>query len=230
MKLEKIYIFMEPYDFNFRGKGFYIYPFSFRSWDDFQDGMKDSYANYPPEVEEWEFVDSDGINEYGEDSVGITEDNWDMIKEFGEFGEEIGLNILEILDVASQLGGDKDYLEEAYMGMHDSIKDYAYELLDDIGISDDMAETYFDWEHFGRELKWDFNEDMLVEEYGYSVSEAQELMDSRDSDFAEWYVEMLGSVAELGKETLKSYFDYDKFARDLSYEYSLIEGRVWMQH
>lgn len=231
MKLEKIYIFMEPYDYNYRGQGFYIYPFSFNSWDDFQDGLKESYENYPPEVEEWEFVDSDGINDYCVDGIGIEEDNFDMLKEMGEYGEEIGLDIFQILEVASDLGGvDKDYLEEAYRGMFDSVKDYAYELLDDIGISEDMAESYFDWEHFGRELKWDFGEDMLVEEYGYTVSEAQDLMDSRDSDFAEWYIEMIGSVTELGAETLKSYFDYDKFAKDLSYDVTLIEDRIWWNH
>ena len=71
---------------------------------------------------------------------------------------------------------------------------------------------------------------MLVEDYGYSVSEAQDLMDMRDSDFAEWYVESLGSVTELGADTLKNYFDYDKFARDLSYDVTLIEDRIWRNH
>ena len=37
-----------------------------------------------------------------------------------------------------------------------------------------------------------------------------------------------GSVQELGMETLKTFFDYKKFARDLGYEgYSEVGGYIW---
>ena len=124
---------MEPYDYNYRGQGFYIYPFSFNSWDAFQDGLKESYENYPPEVEEWEFVDSDGINDYCMDGYGMSEDNWDNLQELGEFGEDIGLDLYNILAVASDMGGvSKEYLEEAYAGEFDSLLEYAYDFIDSV--------------------------------------------------------------------------------------------------
>jgi hypothetical protein len=45
-----------------------------------------------------------------------------------------------------------------------------------------------------------------------------------DSDLGERYVEMLGSVSELGTNTLETYFDYDAFGRDLAYDYVQYNG------
>ena len=45
MKLEKIFVFLEPYDYNYRGQGFYIYPWSYNSWSDFQDGLEEKKAD-----------------------------------------------------------------------------------------------------------------------------------------------------------------------------------------
>lgn len=39
-----------------------------------------------------------------------------------------------------------------------SLDDYAEELLDDIGISPENAEVYFDWEKFGRDLSFDHSQ------------------------------------------------------------------------
>ncbi len=80
---------MEPYDYNYRGQGFYIYPWSYNSWDAFQKGMEEKKADYPPEVEEWEFVDSDGLNAYGIDMDGISEKDWDGIQELAKFTSDI---------------------------------------------------------------------------------------------------------------------------------------------
>ena len=240
MKLDKIYIFMEPYDYNYRGQGFYIYPFSFNSWDDFQDGLRESYENYPPEVEEWEFVDSDGINDYGEDGIGMTEANWDMLHEFAEFGDDIGLDIFQILSVSNNFGGaDKDYLEESYMGGYDSMIDYAYELIDDIGISKDLAENYFDWDGFGLALSangdlwslimedWEYQYDSEAEAEAYY----EEISSMRNSEIAEWYVyDVVGDLESALGDSMKDYFNYSKFARDLEYDYTLMFDRIWWNH
>ena len=243
MKLEKIYIFMEPYDYNYRGQGFYIYPFSFSSWDDFQDGLKESYENYPPEVEEWEFVDSDGINDYCMDQYGMSEDNWDNLQELGEFGEDIGLDLYDILKVASDMGGaSKDYLEEAYAGEFDSLLEYAYDYIDSVygnDIPKELAENYFDWDGLGLALVangdlWALTMEDWEDRYE-TEAEAQryhdEIRDMSYEKIAEWYVyDMVGDLESALGNDVKDYFNYKSFARDLGYDYSLIKDRVWRNH
>ena len=243
MKLEKIYIFMEPYDYNYRGQGFYIYPFSFNSWDAFQDGLKESYENYPPEVEEWEFVDSDGINDYCMDGYGMSEDNWDNLQELGEFGEDIGLDLYDILAVASDMGGvSKEYLEEAYAGEFDSLLEYAYDYIDSVygnDIPKELAENYFDWDGLGLALVangdlWALTMEDWEDRYE-TEAEAQryhdEIRDMSYSEIAEWYVyDMVGDLESALGNDVKDYFNYKSFARDLGYDYSLIKDRVWRNH
>jgi antirestriction protein len=240
MKLEKIYIFMEPYDYNYRGQGFYIYPWSYNSWDAFQKGMEEKKADYPPEVEEWEFVDSDGLNAYGVDMDGISEKDWDGIQELAKFADQIGLDIYDIEKVRSDLGDvDVDYLEESYQGEFDSLLDYSYELLDDIGVSDEMAERYFSFDKFGYALRVGGDVDaMFMNDWEDNYDSEMEAMDAleeferrSDAEIGEYYVyDLLGSLSELGAETMKDYFDYKAFARDLSYDYDEYFGRIWWNH
>lgn len=234
---------MEPYDYNYRGQGFYIYPFSFNSWDAFQDGLKESYENYPPEVEEWEFVDSDGINDYCMDGYGMSEDNWDNLQELGEFGEDIGLDLYDILAVASDMGGvSKEYLEEAYAGEFDSLLEYAYDFIDSVygnDIPKELAENYFDWDGLGLALVangdlWALTMEDWEDRYE-TEAEAQryhdEIRDMSYSEIAEWYVyDMVGDLESALGNDVKDYFNYKSFARDLGYDYSLIKDRVWRNH
>ena len=238
MKLEKIFVFMEPYDYDYRGQGFYIYPWSYNSWDDFQDGLEEKKADYPPEVEEWEFVDSDGINNYCTDQIGVTEKNWDEVQELAEFAEEIGLDIYDIEKVRSDLGGvDVDYLRESHQGKFDSMLDYAYELLDDVGITDDLAERYFSFEKFGYDLETsgDLSE-MIMEEVEGDEEEYErryyDIVDRGSEKVGEYYIyDIVGSLQDaVGKEQMKNYFDYKAFARDLSYDYDEYFGHIWWNH
>ncbi len=48
-----------------------------------------------------------------------------------------------------------------------------------------------------------------------------------DNDLGEKYVEMLGSISELGTNTLETYFDYDAFGRDLAYDYVEYNGHYF---
>lgn len=239
MKLDKIWIFMEPYDYNYRGQGFYIYPFSFSSWDNFQDGLKESYENYPPEVEEWEFVDADYIADWCMDGYGISEDNWEAVKEIVEFGSRLGMDVDDSIGIADYLGTKSaDYLEEAYIGEYDSIQEYAYDLLDDIGISEELAERYFDWDALGLALvangdvnaivydDWEDRYDSEAE----AEAEYERILDMRYSEIAEWYVyDLVGDLeSALGKE-IKTYFNYKSFARDLEYDgYVLSKSHLWL--
>lgn len=239
MKLEKIFVFMEPYDYNYRGQGFYIYPWSYNSYDQFQDGLKEKYADYPPEVEEWEFVDSDGINAFCVDMDGVSEKNWEYLKELEDFGQDIGLDIYEIVEVAKYWDGkqDVDDLRDKHQGRYDSIEDYAYDLLDDIGISDDLAERYFSFDKLGYALKVGGDLDaMFVDDWEDNYGSEDEAIDAlekferdhNDEEIGEWYVyEVLGNLSSLGADSMKDFFDYKKFARDLSHDYELISGHIW---
>lgn len=240
MKLEKIFVFLEPYDYNYRGQGFYIYPWSYNSWSDFQDGLEEKKADYPPEVEEWEFVDSDGINTFCTDQIGVKEAYWEYLKELEDFGEDIGLDIYEIVDVAKRFEPiDIDDLRDKHQGEYDKMEDFAYDLLDDVGITDDLAERYFSFDKFGYALRvngdiwsmwvddWEYNDEYASEEEAVAALEEFERKHN-DEEIGEWYVyEVLGNLSELGTNLMRDYFDYKKFARDLSYDYEIIEGHVF---
>lgn len=105
-------------------------------------------------------------------------------------------------------------------------EDYAREFLDDIGVeSVTNADAYFDYESFGRDLKMDMTEDEDDPEYDSRV-------EMSDQEAGEDFVDSMGGVKELGKETISRYFDYEKFARDLDLGGDTIEfefgGTTWV--
>ena len=51
-----------------------------------------------------------------------------------------------------------------------------------------------------------------------------------DADLGEEYVEMIGSISELGQDTLERYFDYRAFGRDLAYDYDEYSGHYFNQN
>lgn len=61
-----------------------------------------------------------------------------------------------------------------------------------------------------------------IEELEEEIEELQNKIDDIENmgycDLAEWYIEMFGSVEDLGAETLERYFDYDAYGRDLLME------------
>jgi len=129
-------------------------------------------------------------------------------------------------------------------------KEYAEEYADSAGgpmMAFSNPEYYFDFDSFGRDLKMDAAlEGGLEEEL---EDKEEELADADDEDEAEdiqeeidtlkenikyyedmsnedygyEYVEMLGGVKELSKQTQESYFDYDKVARDMELGGDVIE-------
>lgn len=87
-----------------------------------------------------------------------------------------------------------------------TVKDYAYELVDDIGIEGiSNPEAYFDYEAFGRDAKMDLDADSEDDAAAFDMD---------DAEYGEQLVDDQG-FANLGKDALSTYFDYDKFARDL---------------
>lgn len=100
-------------------------------------------------------------------------------------------------------------------------RDAAYTVIDEIyggidGLDDDTLERYFDMEHFGRELAWDF--DQITEDM--DEDDREELENMSGTEFAEWYIGGIGSIKELGRHALENYFDYEQYGRNLMFDYS----------
>jgi antirestriction protein len=75
-------------------------------------------------------------------------------------------------------------------------------------VDDSTLEVYFDMNSFASDLSYD--KDLLVEE----LEDKEEFEDMNDLEFAEWYIDGLGSVKEIG-EGLYRYFDYERYGRDI---------------
>jgi hypothetical protein len=100
---------------------------------------------------------------------------------------------------------DEDYVNEkldSIMSSYDVDEETIEEIIRDRSISDvDDLKRYFEDAYFT-----------------YANS---------DNELGERYVEMLGSVSELGNNTLETYFDYDAFGRDLAYDYVEYNGHYF---
>jgi hypothetical protein len=65
----------------------------------------------------------------------------------------------------------------------------------------------------------------------YDPNDLEEWIDDRydgqfesDEQLGEHWVEMTGGIENMGKDTLERYFDYERFGRDLAYDYSEFDG------
>ena len=124
----------------------------------------------------------------------------------------------------TDMGEAVEAFEERYQGRHDSVKDYAYQLIDDIGGPENVSnpEFYFDSESFARDVQidgWSYATAQDAEQYpddypdgpGTYTPDGEFYSDERLEDVVnEWHDD--GSI---GEEQMKNYFDYDKFANDL---------------
>ena len=123
---------------------------------------------------------------------------------------------------------DIEHFEEAYQGHFNSASDFAYDFVDGIGwdgVGQDNLDMYFDYDAFGRDLMYDFHTgdpdntdsegnpedpDHYYDNEGYDMGEYES-----DEQVAYDYIDNLGGVDQLGTDTVRNYFDYDAFGRDL---------------
>jgi antirestriction protein len=100
-------------------------------------------------------------------------------------------------------------------------EDLAYAIIDEMGFDGVVnPDYYFDYESFGRDLRFDgFDTDMEEEDPEY----AEMLQDMTDDELAEHYIEAFGDLKELGQRTIERYFDYDAYGRDLAFDYDYVE-------
>ena len=126
--------------------------------------------------------------------------------------------------------GDDDFehFEEAYQGKFSSAEDFAYDFVEGIGwdgVGKENLEMYFDYDAFGRDLMMEFHigdEDNKDSEGNpedpekYYDNEGYEMgVYESDQQVAEDFIDNLGGVDQLSKDTAQMYFDYDAFGRDL---------------
>lgn len=79
-------------------------------------------------------------------------------------------------------------------------------------------------------------EELVFGELEYAVENSYYLCEStfgnRDYNIGEAYVDSLGGLECLGEETLKNYFDYEAFGRELQWDINIIEcnGKIYYQY
>lgn len=206
-------------------------PLIYRSHDDFVEAFSEVWTEYSNQDQDYDIVDWDYIDQSGAWGMLDKKDVWDAYNNLFDLSKEYGIKpetLFELMATGWDVEQLEDVMENAYEGEHGSLKDFAYYLVDEQLLNEDYYANLFDYDQFGRELKYDFDIETLVEEYDYSISEAEDLLDGRDSDFADWYIEMIGDVTDLGAETIKSYVDFNKLARELEYEsYYEIDGHIF---
>lgn len=150
---------------------------------------------------------------------------------------------------------DKVDKRDVWIVFADSYEDLAYAIIDEMGWEGIQTENYFDYERFGRDLVLydSYIEDSIRDVlYGYdedfiediidnqAIPEGAEFKDGYDreavenylsmydmgyADVAEDFISGLGSPTELGKNALETYFDYEAYGRDLSFDFDEYEFR-----
>lgn len=151
------------------------------------------------------------------------EEDFQKIIEVIQGAEESNLPFDVILEAMSDLGVDEiSEVVERYNGsveasMGNEWRDFAYEFVDSVGGVSGVsnADYYFDFEAFGRDERINMGGE-AEEEMGYE--------DLTDEQLGEQLVDEIGGVSELSESTIDMYFDYDKFGRELQYDFTSIRG------
>ena len=205
-------IMMKPLDYS-----------SYSNWaDDFTEKLEEiNFTDY-------EIVDYDYIDESSAYSIYLNSDTWDAWNDLFDLAKEYGIKPESLIEHLTSVGYGieqaKDVMENSYEGDHDNMRDFAHYIVDEELLGEDQLEMYFDYEHFGRELEWDLPS--LLEDYDYA--DAKEIEDLGYEELAEWYIDGIGDVKELGIETIKAYFDYQKLERTLDMEgYYEVDGHIF---
>ena len=214
-------------------------PLEFRSFSDWQDELQSQLDGLG--FVDFDIVDYDYLSSAEAWGMFQDENIWDSWNDLFDLSKEYGIKPDVLLQAVRELGFDieqaREVLENSYEGEYDSVLDYAYHIVDEVELSDDVYETYFDWDGFGFALNangdvWALTMDDWEDRYDSELEANavyEEIISMRNSEIAEWYIEdILGDISELGIDTIKEYFDYKKFARTLEMEgYTEIDGYVW---
>lgn len=213
-------IWLRPLGVDAPDKEFII--FDYASYDDYvtavDNWLNDLSNNYGELVEEAEPVDWDYISNQAVASgyrEGLTASGWEVAKLICEKAEDINMSPTELAKIVEEYVNDPDDFESWWddnvIGRM-TLMEYAGQLMDEGAV--DLV-NYFNYDSFGRELLMGGDISELVEELG-TDSAQKEAERLQGAEAAEWYLDNTGlEVSDLGEETLKRYFDFEMFARDM---------------
>lgn len=227
---EDITVFMNTWaNYNENGADSGITPTGWMDVDEARE-YAEKYADYEPFINDVDDY-SGGAISGSIDEYSNVDEALDMIETYNGLDEDDREIFAALVDYgydtenALQTVESHDY--SFYEGTSDS--DLGYAVVDSYGgVSElgDTAENYFDYDGFGRDLRISGDLDYLFEnDDGETDEDALEefLDDHNDSDIGYWYVDMLGDISELGRQTIETYFDYESFGRDIRMDGTFIE-------
>lgn len=176
--------------------------------------------------QDWENIPDSMISE-----SHIDEDFWNLIPFIDEYGYQF------IMDVMNECGiSDADelesYLDRMTVYHVDSIDDAVRQFVDDCCDleNSDVCERYFDYDSFGYDLKASGAFDYKYEDIEDDDERAEiedEIDNMSDREAADEYISMFNDLSDaVGKNKMANYFDYDAYARDLSYECEFVESEI----
>lgn len=147
------------------------------------------------------FQDYEGFPSKYYSESRIDPELWDYMEAIDNYDKDM-------VDAVLDEGYSLSDLENAY-NYPDcySMSDVVSEMIAEMGFEAFTKETWenaFDYDHFGRELQWDMNEEELKGYEGMS-----------DQEIGEEYVEQLGGLEELGQDTIEAYADFSEIGRML---------------
>lgn len=240
MNAKDISVWVRIYGYEGESQDIQFKPLTYNSFDDWQDHWNETLEVLG--MADFEYVDWDYVYSESE-AANLLQDEatWDAWIEYldmyGNEGDKLFNAALS--NYSGDMSDFPSWMEEAYMGEWDSMLDYAYDLLDDIGIDEKTAENYFDYESFGFALKANGDLSAIImddwEDRYDTEAEAQavydEMYDMRDDELAEWYIyDLVGDLESALGDKVKDFFDYQKFARDLEYDYDYTNGYIFSRN
>jgi antirestriction protein len=183
---------------------------------------KDKYGDVH---EEYAIHDFEGFpSSFYHESMG--ESDFDALYDIMKVADSSNLPLEVLMEAVSDLGyeDDPERVAEAYYSsvpasMGNEWRDFAYDYIDSIGSIKDAVSNpdyYFDFESFGSDVRMDYTDEEL-EEMGYN--------DLSDTEIGEQMADEMGGVKYLGEELIERYFDYDKFGRELEYDFISVRGK-----
>jgi antirestriction protein len=208
-------LYANPYDTSV--KGFY-----FKDFDDYEKKAEKSRA----EEFEIEFIDGDDEEQMLFKAMGVHQGNieeyFDLVDDLDE-EEILKLKIL-MEDIGYDFDDAMDKKDDLIVyGEFKDDEDFAMEYVDGIGSIEDAlgknAENYFDFDSFGRDLRISGD---LYDEDDPDSEERYEGMS--DQEIGEEFIDDMGGVGELDKDTQERYFDWSTFSRDLMMDMGESDG------
>lgn len=194
--------------------GKWMYPADYDSLEDFLDACRKVHKDEKdPELM---FQDCDNLPSSLYSEYGFSQEAFDYAKYIDEnySNSEAAEAYINLFNT-----WDEDDFDDRYVGQFDSNEDFAWDFIEQCGgIENGVShpEDYFDYESFGRDLSFDMDDE--EDEHYLSMS---------DSERGEaWVEDVYGSVEDMINSgvDIENYFDIEKFARDLMYDYSEDNG------